>query len=124
MHHPQGETHMKKKTSKTQVKAEAEDLLEQARTAWPKNQEKAVRLVKKARRLAMKHRVHLDANAFCRQCQVPFVSDTLLVRQNRSNQTVLYACRKCNTERRIPYKRKKLAFKNRQPGSKGKRSKP
>ncbi|MBI4360867.1 hypothetical protein HY572_03805 [Candidatus Micrarchaeota archaeon] len=99
---------MKPKTPKTKVTQDAQDLLEHAKHAWPHDPEKAVRLVKKARRLAMKHRVHLDAKSFCRKCHVPFASDTLLVRQNRRTQTVLYACRKCNTTRRIPYKRKPI----------------
>ncbi len=96
----------KAKPSKTQARADAEALLKQAQSAWDESPQKAKKLVHKARQLAMKHRVHLDPKAFCRQCGVPFVSGTLKVRLERANQTVLYACRNCEYRRRVPYKRK------------------
>jgi|GEM_PF-1560981 len=104
-----------------QAKEQADHLLEMAKEMWPKDQILARRYVHLARQLAMRHRVHLDPRAYCKSCGVPFTADTLKVRQERRNQTVLYACRHCSKERRIPYVRKtELPRKgglNRQPGS-------
>jgi RNase P subunit RPR2 len=112
MHSTKGKKMKKTKPSKALAKAEAEALLEKAKITWAISPKQANKIVHKARQLAMKHRVHLDATLFCRKCEVPFVADTLKVRQDRSNQTVLYACRKCNYRRRVPYKRKQI-FVNR-----------
>ncbi len=81
-------------------------LLDLAKTMWPKDQTLARRYVKLARQLAMRHRVHLDSKQYCKSCGVPFVADTLKVRQDRANKSVLYACRNCSNLRRIPYQRK------------------
>ncbi len=111
----------KKSDIRTEAKKQAEDLLELARRMWLNDEALARRYVHVARQLAMRHRVHLDPRAYCKACGVPFVSATLRVRQDRTNQSVLYACRKCNTQRRIPYTRKTersaQAGLNRQPGS-------
>ena len=103
------------------AKKQADDLLELARSMWSEDEALSRRYVHVARQLAMRHRVHLDPRAYCKACGVPYVSATLKVRQDRANQTVLYACRKCYTQRRIPYTRKTersaQAGLDRQPGS-------
>lgn len=114
-----------KPKAKTDLRAEAKNqaeyYLELAQVMWEKDEKLACRYVRIARQLAMRHRVHLDPRAYCKACGVPFVASTLKVRQDRANQTVLYACRHCSALRRIPYKRKHQssakAGLNRQPGS-------
>ncbi|MBI5226865.1 hypothetical protein HY994_06580 [Candidatus Micrarchaeota archaeon] len=116
---------MKPHPAKTDIRAIAssrcKNLLDLAKTMWPKDQTLARRYVKLARQLAMRHRVHLDPRQYCKACGVPFVADTLKVRQDRANKSVLYACRNCSNLRRIPYHRKanvpRKAGLNRQPGS-------
>lgn len=113
---------MKNKTdSKAEAKKQADGLLEMARQMWLQDEKLARRYVRLARKIAMRHRVHLDPRAFCKACGVPFLAATLKVRQERGNKTVLYACRQCNAQRRIPYKRNTenppKAGLNRQPGS-------
>ncbi len=113
------------KTKKTDIrlvaKAQADHLIRMARDMWPTDEKLARRYVHLARQLAMRHRVHLDPRTYCKKCGVPFTADTLRVRQERANQTVLYACKQCSATRRIPYVRKPelppQAGLNRQPGS-------
>jgi RNase P subunit RPR2 len=111
----------KKADVRQEAREQAAHLLEMARAMWPKDENLARRYVHLARQLAMRHRVHLDPRAYCKACGVPFCAGTLKVRQERANQTVLYACRQCNALRRIPYLRKTnvppKAGLNRQPGS-------
>lgn len=103
------------------AKEQADHLLAMARDMWANDEGLARRYVRLARQLAMRHRVHLDPRAYCKACGVPFTAATLKVRQDRRNQTVLYACRQCSATRRIPYVRKpelpQKAGLNRQPGS-------
>ncbi len=110
----------KKTDVRTEAKNQAEYYLDLARAMWPQDESLARRYVHIARQLAMRHRVHLDPRTYCKACGVPFIAATLKVRQERANQTVLYACRKCNTQRRIPYTRKTersaQAGLDRQPG--------
>lgn len=112
-----------KKTDVRQIaKKQADHLISMARDMWPTDEKLARRYVHLARQLAMRHRVHLDPRTYCKTCGVPFTADTLKVRQERANQTVLYACKQCSATRRIPYKRipelpPKKAGLNRQPGS-------
>lgn len=113
------------KHAKSDVRQEAREqaahLLDMAADMWPKDEKLACRYVHLARQLAMRHRVHLDPRRYCKACGVPFCAATLKVRQERANQTVLYACRQCHDIRRIPYKRTPelppSAGLNRQPGS-------
>lgn len=105
------------KLSRPEARARAETLIREAQATWPDEPEKAKKRVHKARQMAMKYRVHLDPKTFCRRCGVPFVADTLKVRLERQNKTVLYACRNCQYRRRVPYKRNRLSLrKGRQPG--------
>ncbi len=101
---------------------EATRLIDLAKVMWPADKELAKRYVSIARKMAMRHRVHLDPKSFCRKCGVPFVAGTLKVRQDRATKTVLYACRDCNSARRIPYRKNNPCpsqkGENRQPGSK------
>ncbi|HLD75544.1 MAG TPA: hypothetical protein VI874_00875 [Candidatus Norongarragalinales archaeon] len=95
----------KSKKTKSGVQSECDALLAEASKCYGSDPLLAQKKVKKAFRLAMHSRIHLDPLKFCRKCKVPFVADTLSVRQDRRNQTVLYSCRKCTYHRRIPYRR-------------------
>lgn len=86
---------IKKEYDRGQAKNEIELLFEKAKIA--NSAEKATDFVRKARRLAMKHRIRLPVKLrrlFCRHCYVFFVQGKN-VRIRTSGRKVVYTCKSC-----------------------------
>ncbi|MFH0835770.1 MAG: hypothetical protein V1834_01265 [Candidatus Micrarchaeota archaeon] len=82
-----------------------ERLLELARGKWRSGDEKlAKRYVQLARKIAMRHRISLGRQEYCRKCGVPFVAGSTLKTRISSGKR-LNTCTRCNTTLVFPLKR-------------------
>ena len=95
-----------------------------ARKIQKDNPERSRKYVKRAWEIAKKYRIRLGKRkyTFCRKCFTLWGPDTLTVRLiHEPYSTVLYKCKVCGAEYRIPYvrerkeRRKKVQETNRRP---------
>ncbi|HLD43089.1 MAG TPA: ribonuclease P [Candidatus Nanoarchaeia archaeon] len=98
--------HRKKAASKRQAKEQLIGCFQKAREAFHQNPSVSHRLVKKARRLAMKHKFKIPApynRQYCRNC-ISFLMPGSNVSIRTRKGHVVYFCRECRHIRRYPYK--------------------
>lgn len=105
----------KKQKEKAREKAflDVKALFELARTVFPKSKILANKNVKKARKLAMKHKLRLPRElkrSFCKNCYSLLVP-SINLRVRLSGNKVIYYCLECKKYMRFPYVREKKKSK-------------
>ncbi len=105
----------KPKLTKKQAKEAIENLFKQAKSVFSKNKTMANKLIKKARRIAMKMRLRIPSHIkrnFCKYCHSFLVpGQNLRVRTQQGK--LVYYCLECKKHWRMPYK-KSVVTKKRQ----------
>lgn len=102
-----------KQAKKTEARKAIAELFLKAKEAFPKSIRMADRSVRKARRLAMKHKIRLPSDLkrqFCKHCY-SFLSPGNNCRVRLVNQKVVYYCLSCRKYTRMPYARERKAEK-------------
>lgn len=85
-----------------------ERLLALAAEKWDAEPELSKRYVSLARKIAMRHRLHLGPKRFCKKCDSVFVpGKTLKVRTSKEKNAVLYICLSCNSASAFPFIKEK-----------------
>jgi len=100
--------HYKKKVAdKIAAKAEIKLLFNQARSLFKKDKAKANNLVRKLRRITLKHRLRLDKSikrSICKHCHSLLVPGTnLRVRLRKKHNQVVYYCLECKKFMKFGY---------------------
>ncbi len=84
-----------------------EKLLSMAAGILAENPSRARRYVQLANKIAMRHRIHLDAKRYCKKCfTVWTMGKSVRVRLDSRNKRALYACSACGTKKAFGYGRK------------------
>lgn len=84
-----------------------EKLLSMAASILAENPSRARRYVQLANRIAMRHRIHLDAKRYCKKCFTAWVAGkSVRVRLDSRNKRALYACCECGAKKAFGYGRK------------------
>ena len=100
---------MKKKYGKSEAIPIIKQLFNEAKTAFKKEPKKANDYVRKARNLAMKHKIKLPSalkRRFCKHCYYYLVPGVNCRIRTHSGKVVYY-CLSCKRYMRFPYTRKK-----------------
>lgn len=85
-----------------------EKLLSMAKEIYGDEPELSNRYVDLARKIAMRHRLHLGRKVFCKKCSAIFIQGkTLKVRVSKEKKATLYTCMACNTTFCFPYSKEK-----------------
>jgi ribonuclease P protein subunit RPR2 len=99
----------KSEKEKKRIIAEVKDLFSKADEYFKKNPELSNKYVKKARRIAMKHKVPLPKELkrkFCHNCHA-YLKPGVNLRVRLKNRKVVYFCLECRHFMRIPYYNRK-----------------
>lgn len=99
----------KKKAAESQI----EKLFLKAGEAFKKDSKAADRLVRKARRLAMKHKIKMPRKlkrSYCKHCY-SFLMPSVNCRVRAARNKVIYYCLSCKKYTRHPYQREKKKAK-------------
>lgn len=108
---------MKRQLNLNEIARErCEKLLSMAAGVLAENPLRARRYVQLANKIAMRHRIHLDARRYCKKCFTAWVmGKSVRVRLDSRNKRALYACSACGARKAFGYRKK---TKERKPGKK------
>ena len=88
------------------AKGKIEDLFKQAKAAFKDNHTLSHNLIRKARNMAMKHKIRLPSaqkRKFCKHCY-KFLMPSVNCRVRVQRGKVVYYCLECKKFTRLPYK--------------------
>ena len=101
-----GKNKLEKKKTKAEVLDEVIELIKNAKALLKKDKRKSTLFVKKARRLAMRHKIKLPRaikRQFCKHCY-SYLMPGENCRIRTRNKTLVYYCLDCRKYMRFPLK--------------------